>query len=171
MQLINLIKVLKQSSCHQKRLYLRSPPPPPPPPPPQVMCNAFGIELGPNAWIAIVLPLVIFLCWIRNLDTLTPLSMVANIAIIFSLAVVVYEEFYQFLVHGPPDPNEIAFLRNEQIDYFAYTTLPLFFGGVIYAFEGIGMVRSLCCSSGVNKDRPYWHVSNTVYHLINICAL
>ena len=51
------------------------------------MCRSFGVELGVKAWIAIVLPLVIVCSWIRNLDTLTSFSMIANLCIVFSLGV------------------------------------------------------------------------------------
>ena len=62
----------------------------------QVFCSAFDQEWGQRAWIAIlVIPLVIF-SWIRSLEELTVFSMIANVCILFSLVVIIYEEIYRF---------------------------------------------------------------------------
>ena len=109
----------------------------------QVMCRSFGVNLGQPAWSAIIILPIIFLSWIRNLDDLTVFSTIANLCILFGLGVIVYEEFYQLLVQDPYDPNEMAAIRRPDgdIQYFAYKTLPLYFGFVVLSFEGIGMVR------------------------------
>ncbi len=108
------------------------------------MCRAFDINIGYRAWIALVLILVILLSWIRNLDDLTSTSMVANVAILFSLAVIVYEVFYQLAVQDPDDPERAA-IRDGDINYYRVDiSLALYFGAIVYAFEGIGMVTNHC---------------------------
>ena len=63
----------------------------------QVFCSAFGVQLGTRPWIAIIiLPIIVF-CWIRNLEDLTPFSTVANICILLSLAIILYQEIYAFM--------------------------------------------------------------------------
>ncbi len=107
------------------------------------MCRAFDVNIGYQAWIAIVLGMVILLSWIRNLEDLTSTSMIANLCILFCLGVITYEEIYQLTVHDPYDPNEVAAIRHpHHIDLYAYKTLPLYFGSVVYSFEGIGVVSS-----------------------------
>ncbi len=64
----------------------------------QVFCSAFGLSLAHeridaiHAWICIIiLPMIVF-CWIKNLESLVPFSMVANLCVLFSLFVILYEE-------------------------------------------------------------------------------
>ncbi len=110
------------------------------------MCRAFGVNIGQEAWIAIPLFLVILFTWIRNLDDLAIISLIANFCILFSLGVITYEEIYQLTTpydsNGPHPPKEVAAIRWTHIDLSVYKTLPLYFGGVVYAFEGIGVVSS-----------------------------
>lgn len=103
------------------------------------MSNAFGLSLGPRVWIAVILPLVIICCWIRNLDDLASISMVANVCILFCLAVILYEEIYQFVSQ---DPEETAAIRTGKVNWGPDPVLglALYFGSAIYAFEGIGVV-------------------------------
>ena len=63
----------------------------------QVFCEALAVHLGKHAWIAIVITPVVLFCWIRNLESLSPFSLVANLCIFFSLGVIFYEEIYSFL--------------------------------------------------------------------------
>jgi amino acid permease len=64
---------------------------------PQVFCEALAVTLGKQVWIAIVITPVALFCWIRNLESLSPFSLVANLCILLSLAVIFYEEIYSFL--------------------------------------------------------------------------
>ena len=103
--------------------------------------------IGYRAWIAILIPFVVIFCWIRNLDELTPFSLVANICILFSLAVIVYEEIYQLFVSN--DPTEMAAIRTTPL-YLgpaSITTLAFYFGGVMFSFEGIGVVSIIECAT------------------------
>lgn len=104
----------------------------------QVFEDAFNISIRVQVWIVIVLPLIIVCCWIRDLDTLTPFSLIANMCIIFSLVVILYEIIYELTSENP---DEEASIREEPLAIATAATFPLYFGTVVYAFEGIGMVR------------------------------
>ena len=101
----------------------------------------YGVHLNKEAVIAIFVPLVIVASWIRNLDELASFSAIANICIVFSLLVILYAELEKFIT----DRSDIkAAVRTPgEIQYATYQTLPLFFGGVAFAFEGIGVVLPL----------------------------
>ncbi|XP_057312174.1 neutral amino acid uniporter 4-like [Hydractinia symbiolongicarpus] len=74
---------------------------------------------------------VIFFSYIRSLEKLAYLSVVANICCVFGLIVV-----YQFLARDLKDPKTLP--------YFAgWTDLPMFLGMAIFSFEGIGVVLPL----------------------------
>ncbi|CAI8057910.1 Proton-coupled amino acid transporter 1 [Geodia barretti] len=106
----------------------------------RVAQGAFDFELSTKAGIAIILPLVIVCCWIRELEGLTMFSLVANICILFSLVVILYEMVYQLSVG---EGDEEAAIRRKSLTAFNLKSLPLYFGSAVYAFEGIGMVLPL----------------------------
>lgn len=86
-------------------------------------------------------PLVIVATWIRNLDELASFSAIANVCIGFSLLVILYDELEHFITSRP---NAKAAVRETGgIQLATYRTLPLFFGSVAFAFEGIGVVLPL----------------------------
>ena len=98
---------------------------------------ACGLHLNTQVWIAILIPLVVVFCWIRNLDSLAPLATVANICIIFGLSVILYDCFY------------LVGERKAAVNTFGVdavilggTAIPVFFGNAVYAFEGIGVVKN-----------------------------
>ena len=99
-----------------------------------VACN---VHLSTQVWIVILIPLVVVFCWIRNLDSLAPLATVANICIIFGLSVILYDCFY--LVG-----ERKAAVSTSGVDaaILGGTAIPLFFGNAVYAFEGIGVVKT-----------------------------
>ena len=101
----------------------------------------YSVSLRKEVVIAIFVPLVIVATWIRNLDELAPLSTIANICIAFSLLVIVYDEFERFFTDREDD--RAAVREPGGVKLATYQTLPLFFGGVAFAFEGIGVVLPL----------------------------
>ena len=72
-------------------------------------------------------------------------SLVANICILFSLVVILYEMVYQLSVG---EGDEEAAIRRKSLAAFNLKSIPLYFGSAVYAFEGIGMV-----SKGLNIQR------------------
>ena len=52
---------------------------------------------GPQVWVAILLVPMIILSWIRNLDELASLSMVANLCILVALVVIFCDEINAFV--------------------------------------------------------------------------
>ena len=107
----------------------------------QVLADVYGVSLRKEVVIAIFVPLVVVASWIRNLDELAPLSTIANICIGFSLLVIVYDEMERFFTEREGD--RAAVRAPGGVRLATYQTLPLFFGGVTFAFEGIGVVLPL----------------------------
>lgn len=103
--------------------------------------DVYGVHLNKEVVIAIFVPLVIVATWIRNLDELAPLSTIANICIAFSLLVILYDELDMFITSRPD--TRAAVRDPGAIQLATYKTLPLFFGSVAFAFEGIGVVLPL----------------------------
>ena len=71
--------------------------------------------------------------WIRNLKPLARVIMIGNIFMISSLGIIFYYIF-----------QDIPSLENRKdfhVIFSSWSQLPLYFGTVMYAFEGIGMVR------------------------------
>ena len=103
------------------------------------MEEAFCISLKKEAWIAVmIVPLVVF-NWIRNLDNLASLSMLANVCILFGLAVIFSDVIYHFVIDGDKE----AAIKKSDHDVKPFGSalpLALFFGNVVYAYEGIGLV-------------------------------
>ena len=100
--------------------------------------TACGVDFSTQVWIVILIPLIVIFCWIRNLDSLAPLAAVANICIIFGLAVILYDCFYLIGEHK-------AAVNTSGVDtvILGGTAIPLFFGNAVYAFEGIGVVSDM----------------------------
>lgn len=84
-----------------------------------------------RVYIALLVVPLIFMCLIRNLKFLTPFSFIANILMFTGIAITLY---YLFSELPPPDsrPGIVTFEK-----------WPIFFGTVIFALEGIGVVMSL----------------------------
>ena len=108
-------------------------------------CSAFGLQLDVHYWIAIILPLVIVCCWIRNWDDLASFSMIGNLCIVFSLVVIVGEEIHRLVSNNPADMAAIkSNASNVTVNFGPEPVLglALYFGSVVYAFEGIGVVSA-----------------------------
>lgn len=103
--------------------------------------DVYGVQLNKEVVIAVFVPLVIVGTWIRNLDELASLSTIANICIGFSLLVILYDELEMFITSRPD--LKAAVRHPGAIQLATYKTLPLFFGSVAFAFEGIGVVLPL----------------------------
>lgn len=89
--------------------------------------------------MAIMLVPIILLSFIRDLRTLAPLSMIANICCGISLVVII-----QYLIRN--------IQHTEKLPGFAgWSNFPVFFGIAMYAFEGIGVV---CLKSLRSLSKP-----------------
>ncbi|XP_030372604.1 proton-coupled amino acid transporter-like protein CG1139 isoform X1 [Scaptodrosophila lebanonensis] len=88
-------------------------------------------ELSVRLWIVIVTGPLIFMCLVRNLKFLTPFSMIANILMFVGIIIT-----FIYMFSDLPAPAE----RDGVVNVVQW---PLFFGTVIFALEGIGVVMSL----------------------------
>lgn len=102
----------------------------------QVVNETYCVDYDKRLWILIVLLPVIFLSWIRNLDHLSALSMLANICILAGLCVIIYDEIDRFTTGRAeavkPHPVLHPFGQAEK--------LALFFGNALFSYEAIGVV-------------------------------
>ena len=97
-------------------------------------------ESAVKCWIAIiVIPMIIF-SWIRNLDSLAPFSMFANLCTIVGLIMIVYAEVTK-LVHSEASVE----IHTKDLKQFHVAGLALFFGNAVFSFEGIGVVSCTSC--------------------------
>ena len=108
---------------------------------PQVLADVYEIHLNKEVVIAIFVPLVIVGTWIRNLDELASFSTIANLCILFSLLVILFDEVEQFVTSR--QETKAAVREPDGVELATYKTIPLFFGSVAFAFEGIGVVLPL----------------------------
>jgi len=107
-------------------------------PSPQIF-DACGLELPTRVWMMIMLPIVIVSTWIRNLDSLAPLSFVANIGLVFGIGSILY--YLSDKMIG----RKAAVFHDSILHAVTLTMsgLPLFFGNVLFTFEAIGLVSYL----------------------------
>lgn len=89
------------------------------------------IDLGLYMWMLIELPFMIAFCFIRDLKTLSIISMIANILQSIGLVIILVA----LLDNLPPSWD--------RKQWAGFDKLPLYFGTVVYAFEGIGIVLPL----------------------------
>ena len=83
--------------------------------------------------ICMVFPVILMLSWIREIKHLAPFSAVANVFMTVGLSCIVGYALYQLHLYGMVE-NLPKY--KEPLEY----ALPLYFGTVIYCFEGCGAV-------------------------------
>lgn len=88
----------------------------------------YGIEMDVHQHMAVVLIPIMLSTWIRNLKYLVPVSSLANFLVIAGYIATMY-----IMCHDLPPIRERAYVAK-------WHDLPLFFGTVIYSFEGITLV-------------------------------
>ncbi|VDM46847.1 unnamed protein product [Toxocara canis] len=113
------------------------------------------IHMSKAAWIGILMIPEAGLCTIRHLKALAPLAFIANIVYMFAVAIVLGYVFVDPL----PYYTLPAFPRN-------WSSLPLFFGTVMFAFEGIAVVLPV-----ENQMSEPYHFISPVGVLNTSCVL
>ncbi|XP_032223258.1 proton-coupled amino acid transporter 4 isoform X2 [Nematostella vectensis] len=89
------------------------------------------VNLDPKIWIVILLVPVILLSYIHSLRVLSVLSTMANICCLIGLVIT-----FQYLGRNVHNPKLLP-------EFDGWAALPLFFGMVVFTFEGIGVVLPL----------------------------
>lgn len=89
----------------------------------------YGVVLPIKYHMAIILAPILLSTWIRNLKYLVPVSSIANILVIFGYFATMY-----IMCQSLPAVSERKYVAE-------VSNWPLFFGTVIYSFEGITLVR------------------------------
>ncbi|XP_011495340.1 PREDICTED: proton-coupled amino acid transporter 1 isoform X2 [Ceratosolen solmsi marchali] len=97
----------------------------------QQVVEVWGIDLDLHIHMVLVLIPMMLSTWIRNLKFLVPLSSFANILIFSGYIATIY-----IMCHDLPSISERRYVAD-------WNMLPLFFGTVIYSFEGITLVLPL----------------------------
>ncbi|OXU24721.1 hypothetical protein TSAR_008381 [Trichomalopsis sarcophagae] len=110
----------------------------------QQVMKVWGVDLDVHVHMVIALIPILMSTWIRNLKFLVPLSSVANALIISGYIASIY-----IMCHDLPPVSERRYIAD-------WSKLPLFFGTVIYSFEGITLVLPLKneMKKPKNFDRP-----------------
>lgn len=94
------------------------------------MLDAHGIEMDVHEHMAVVLVPIMLSTWIRNLKYLVPLSSIANFLMIAGYISTMY-----IMSYDVPSIRERRYVAD-------WDKIPLFFGTVIYSFEGITLVST-----------------------------
>lgn len=110
----------------------------------QVLSLAFDLDFHENELIAMLILPVVVCSWIRDLDKLSYYSMLANLALLFSLVVIFYDEIYHLITTDPAYAAQIKETGLPAVK--GAISVATFLGGAVYAFEGIGVVSFECKS-------------------------
>ncbi|TKR64576.1 hypothetical protein L596_025084 [Steinernema carpocapsae] len=90
-----------------------------------------GIDLPKSVWMAILLIPIMIVCLIRNLNYLAPFSNAANFFYLLAVAIITY-----YFITNLKSTSEVAKVGE-------ISNLPLFFGTVMFAFEGVCVIMPL----------------------------
>lgn len=90
----------------------------------------YGIVFDVHLHMAIALIPILLTSLVRNLKYIAPFSFLANVFICVGIVITVY-----FAVQDLPPLSDRNFVGT-------LSRFPLFFGTALFAFEGIGLVRS-----------------------------
>ena len=96
--------------------------------------EAYCVTLPEKLLVAIfIIPTVLF-CWVQNINSLSPLSFVANVSIVIGLIVIFYDEVSYLATENTSSvqSHAVGNLMN----------ISLFFGTTLYSLEGIGVVNT-----------------------------
>ena len=93
------------------------------------MANHSSFQVSITIWILIVVPYFVAFSFIKNLDTLSWVSLISNILLLSGVICIFYYIFTN--MHNPSSLPSFAGIKK----------FPLFFGVAVYAYEGIGLVR------------------------------
>lgn len=100
--------------------------------PVQVM-DVHGLKWDVHLHMAVIFIPILFTTWVRNLKYMVPISSLANFLMVVGYVCTIYIMSTDL----PPVTQE------GPVKYVAsWNTLPLFFGTVVYSFEGISLVSS-----------------------------
>lgn len=89
----------------------------------------YGVKLDVHLHMAIILLPILLSALVRNLKYIAPFSTIANIFMGVGILITIY-----FSTQELPAISERKYVGE-------LSTLPLFFGTALFAFEGIGLVR------------------------------
>ncbi|XP_069675105.1 proton-coupled amino acid transporter 1 isoform X2 [Periplaneta americana] len=95
------------------------------------MKQYFHIDWNVHYYLLIILVPMIALNWLRELKTLSPISMLATALTTVGLGIT-----FMYMLQDIPSTDSVKL-------FAGWSSLPLYFGTAIYAFEGIGMVLPL----------------------------
>lgn len=101
-----------------------------------------SIHLSKAAWMALLLIPILSICSIRRLNVLAPFAFAANAVYICAVAIVLYF----FFTNVKPSSNLPAVGNLSE--------LPLFFGTVMFAFEGVAVIMPI----ENRMERPYFFI-------------
>ncbi|XP_003383116.1 PREDICTED: proton-coupled amino acid transporter 1-like isoform X2 [Amphimedon queenslandica] len=116
----------------------------------QVLKEAYCVTMPEKLLVAIFLIPVVVFCWVQNINSLSALSLVANVSIAIGLVVIFYDE-----------ASYLATKKGSSMQLHAAGNLmniSLFFGTAFYSVEGIGVVLPL-----ENKMKQPTHAKSVVY--------
>ncbi|TKR67635.1 hypothetical protein L596_023755 [Steinernema carpocapsae] len=101
------------------------------------------IHISQAGWIALLLIPILLLCTIRHLKVLAPLALIANIVYVVAVAIVIF-----YLISHLQPSNSLPAVGD-------WRNFPLFFGTVVFAFEGVAVVLPI----ENQMDQPQHYIS------------
>ena len=102
------------------------------------MEETFCIDFNSRVWIVVTIVPILMFSWIKNLDNLAALSMLANVCTLVAIVVIFYDEIHKFTSDG--SDKAAVKTPGELHAYQGFISIALCFGNIVYTFEGIGVV-------------------------------